>query len=81
MLDRNTQKPAIVASVNGGVEIEEVAKSDPDSIIVHPICPSAGLTDADLNTVVGKLQLTHIAKDAKEQIKNLYNMFNKLDAT
>lgn len=34
ILDRNTQKPAIVASVNGGVEIEEVAKTDPDSIIV-----------------------------------------------
>lgn len=81
VLDRNSQKPAIVASVNGGVEIEEVAKTDPQSIIVHPICPAAGLTEADLNTVVSKLQLTHIANDAKEQIKNLYNMFNKLDAT
>lgn len=67
--------------MNGGVEIEEVAKSDPASIIVHPICPSAGLTDADLNTVISKLQLTHIAEDAKTQIRNLYTMFNKLDAT
>ena len=41
--------------MNGGVEIEEVAKSDPNSIIVHPICPAAGLTDADLNTVISKL--------------------------
>ena len=37
ILDRNTQKPAIVASRNGGVEIEEVAKTDPESIIVQPI--------------------------------------------
>jgi len=34
IFDRNTQKPAIVASKNGGVEIEEVAKTDPESIIV-----------------------------------------------
>ncbi|KAL4439632.1 hypothetical protein ABPG74_004034 [Tetrahymena malaccensis] len=81
ILDRNSQKPAIVASVNGGVDIEEVAKTHPESIIVQPICPSAGLTDADLNTVVSKLQLSHIAEDAKTQIRNLYQMFNKLDAT
>jgi succinyl-CoA synthetase beta subunit len=34
ILDRNSQRPAIVASINGGVEIEEVAHSDPKSIIV-----------------------------------------------
>lgn len=81
VLDRNSQRPAIVASVNGGVEIEEVAKTHPESIIVHPICPGSGLTDADLNYVIGKLKLTHIAEDAKTQIRNLYTMFNKLDAT
>lgn len=39
------------------------------------------MTDNDLNTVITKLNLTHIAEDAKTQIKNLYTMFNKLDAT
>lgn len=45
ILDRNSQKPAIVASINGGVEIEEVAKNDPKSIIVEPIDLALGLTD------------------------------------
>jgi len=48
-LDRNTQGPAIVASVNGGVEIEEVAKNDPNSIIVMPIDVKKGLVDSDLD--------------------------------
>lgn len=29
ILDRNSQSPAIVASIEGGVEIEEVAKRNP----------------------------------------------------
>lgn len=45
ILDRNTHGPALVASVNGGMEIEEVAKTDPKSIIVEPIDIAIGLTD------------------------------------
>lgn len=57
ILDRNSQKPAIVASINGGVEIEEVAKNDPKSIIVEPIDLALGLTDEIANRVVDSLQL------------------------
>jgi len=46
ILDRNSQKPALVASINGGMEIEEVAKKDPQSIIVSTIEPETGLTEA-----------------------------------
>jgi succinyl-CoA synthetase beta subunit len=52
ILDRNTQGPAIVASINGGVEIEEVAKTHPESIIVVPIDIKKGLVDADLDKLI-----------------------------
>lgn len=57
ILDRNTQGPALVASINGGMEIEEVAKTDPQSIIVEPINIATGLTDEIMGRVVKKLQL------------------------
>jgi succinyl-CoA synthetase beta subunit len=57
ILDRNSQGPALVASVNGGMEIEEVAKKDPKSILVEPIDVAKGLTPEILNRVVKNLQL------------------------
>lgn len=46
-----------MASVNGGVEIEEVAKTDPASIIVEPINIDEGLTDVVGNKIVDALKL------------------------
>lgn len=63
------------------MDIEEVAKTHPESIFVVPICPEVGLTEDNLNEVVSKLNLTEVAADAKNQIKNIYKMFNALDAT
>lgn len=42
ILDRKSQRPAIIASKFGGVEIEEV---DPKHILVETIEPREGLTD------------------------------------
>ncbi|CAK92611.1 unnamed protein product (macronuclear) [Paramecium tetraurelia] len=81
ILDRNSQKPAIVASINGGMEIEEVAKTDPNSIIVLPIDVNTGLTDQIANKVIDTLQLQAVRQQAIEQLKNLYKMFITLDAT
>lgn len=46
VLDRTSQKPAIIASTEGGVEIEEVAKNNPSAIIVEPFDPISGPSDA-----------------------------------
>src|SRR5439155_7863279 len=43
LLDRATAAPVIVASVEGGVEIEAVAMKSPEEIIREPIDPLAGL--------------------------------------
>lgn len=44
ILDRNSQGPAIVASTEGGVEIEEVAKKNPSAVKVYPIDIKKGIT-------------------------------------
>lgn len=76
ILDRKSQRPAIIASKFGGVEIEEV---DPKDIIVETIEPKVGVTDAQLDKIVKELELTMVADQAKEQLRNLYKMFNELD--
>ena len=82
ILDRNTQGPALVASKNGGVEIEEVAKTDPDSIIVVPIDIQEGLTNNQALDLAKKLEIQPSQyQDAVQQMQNLYKMFLSLDAT
>jgi Succinyl-CoA synthetase, beta subunit len=81
-LDRNYQKPAIVASTEGGVEIEEVAKTNPDAIFVHPIDINQGLLKEDAIKIAKKLKFNdNQLEDAAEQLLNLYKMFTSLDAT
>ncbi|MEO6970266.1 MAG: ATP-grasp domain-containing protein, partial [Chthoniobacterales bacterium] len=43
LLDRATAAPLIVASTEGGVEIETVAEKSPEKIIREPVDPLAGL--------------------------------------
>lgn len=45
MLDRLTKRPMIIFSANGGMEIEQTAKEDPDKIIKLTIDPFVGVKD------------------------------------
>lgn len=45
MLDRMTKRPIIIFSANGGVEIEQTAKDDPDKIVKLAIDPFVGVKD------------------------------------
>ena len=79
-MDRNSQRPAIVASIEGGVEIEEVAKHHPEKVKVYPLEVDQGVTDEILNALEKDLNLSGV-KGYREQVRNLYNLFNKCDAT
>ena len=57
ILDRNSQRPAIVASIEGGMEIEEVAKRNPDAVKLYPIELDTGITDSILNRLEKDLKL------------------------
>lgn len=81
--DRSTQGVVLVASAQGGMNIEEVAAKDPTAIITMPIDFEKGLNREDALAVAQKLGF----KDADTQGKaadifiNLYRIFKDKDAT
>ncbi|RKX32204.1 MAG: ADP-forming succinate--CoA ligase subunit beta [Verrucomicrobia bacterium] len=82
LLDRATSRPVIVASTEGGVEIEEVAKKTPDKITKVYIDPAIGLADFQIRQILFKLGLNkQEGKNAASLIRNLYRMFWETDAS
>src|ERR1700738_3738641 len=55
VVDRATQQVALIASSEGGMEIEEGAASTPDKIYKVAIDPNAGLTDVQADDVARKI--------------------------
>ncbi|KAJ3750065.1 succinyl-CoA synthetase beta chain SSC-beta [Lentinula detonsa] len=80
--DRVTQGVVLVASAQGGMNIEEVAAKDPSAIITTPINFETGLTKPEALDVAGKLGFKDSAADeAAEIFINLYRIFKDKDAT
>ncbi len=81
LLDRASSRPVIVASTEGGVEIEKVAHDTPEKITKVVIDPGYGIADFQLRQLISALQLSgNEAKNAARLIKNLYTMFWDTDA-
>jgi succinyl-CoA synthetase beta subunit len=81
LLDRNTSKPVIVASTEGGVEIEKVAHDTPEKIIRVLVDPAYGLADFQVRELISKLGFAGAeAKNAAKLIRNLYTAFWETDA-
>ncbi|KAL4812610.1 hypothetical protein BDW67DRAFT_169826 [Aspergillus spinulosporus] len=82
LMDRQTQGPVIVASSQGGMDIETVAKENPDAIITTPIDINVGVTDAIATKIANELGFSEqCVDDAKKTIQNLYKAFMETDAT
>ncbi|OIP85071.1 MAG: succinate--CoA ligase subunit beta [Porphyromonadaceae bacterium CG2_30_38_12] len=81
-IDRNTKSVLFMASAEGGVEIEEVAKVNPDAIHKIPIDPDLGMTDFMARKIAFKL-FSDIAqvKQAADIFKKLYRIFMDTDAS
>jgi succinyl-CoA synthetase beta subunit len=81
LLDRATSKPVIVASTEGGVDIETVAHDTPEKIFKVLIDPAYGLADFQVRELIFKLGLNAAeAKNAAKLIRNLYTFFWETDA-
>jgi succinyl-CoA synthetase beta subunit len=81
LLDRNTSKPVIVASTEGGVEIEKVAHDTPEKLIRVLVDPAYGLADFQVRELITKLGFAGAeAKNATKLIRNLYTAFWETDA-
>ncbi|MEY4940314.1 MAG: succinyl-CoA synthetase subunit beta [Verrucomicrobiota bacterium] len=81
LLDRATSKPVIVASTEGGVEIEKVAHDTPEKLHKIFVDPAYGLAEFQVRELVFKLRFNPVeAKNAAKLIRNLYRMYWETDA-
>jgi succinyl-CoA synthetase beta subunit len=81
LLDRASSKPVIVASTEGGMDIETVAHDTPEKLFKILIDPAYGIADFQVRDLTAKLGLAGAeAKNAAKLIRNLYTMFWETDA-
>ncbi len=81
-VDRANQKPVIIASAEGGVEIEEVAKTNPDAIIRLHVDPDMGLMDYQARNLAFDLGLRRaFINQFVKIVKGLYQAFINTDAS
>jgi succinyl-CoA synthetase beta subunit len=81
LLDRATSRPVIVASTEGGMDIETVAHDTPEKLFKVLIDPAYGIADFQVRDLIAKLGLAGAeAKNAAKLIRNLYTMFWETDA-
>ncbi|RNF31261.1 succinyl-CoA synthetase subunit beta [Massilia aurea] len=80
--DRVTQKVVLMASSEGGMDIEEVAHSNPEKIHNVVIDPAVGLTDADADAVAAKIGVpAGSIADARANLQGLYKAYWDTDAS
>ena len=82
VLDREKELPVIMASTEGGVEIEEVAHKTPEKILKVHVDPITGLGDWQAREIAFGLGLEgHQIKNCIKFMKQLYKLFVDLDCS
>ena len=82
LLDRSNRKYLCIASIAGGVEIEEVAKTDPDAVKQIPIDAGTGVDEAKAREIVDTAGFPAVLTDqAVDLVQKLWNVFVQEDAT
>jgi len=82
LLDRANRRYLCIASVEGGVEIEEVAKTNPDAVKQIPIDPGTGVDEAKAREIVAESKFpAAVADQAVTMVQALWKVFVEEDAT
>lgn len=82
VLDRTSQRIMIVASSEGGMEIEEISAERPDSIVRATIDPAVGLLDYQAREIAFALGLgAALVQQFAKTLKACHQAFTDLDAT
>jgi len=82
LMDRAHQGPVVVASTQGGMDIEEVAEKNPGAIVTVPVDITQGLTEAAATSLAVRLGFEgHLRELASKQFRALYALFVGTDAT
>jgi succinyl-CoA synthetase beta subunit len=81
ILDRAAKSVTVVASAEGGVEIEETARVNPDAILRLPLDPLLGLQDHNVRRVSFILGMpAELRKTFASVLRGLYDAFVQADA-
>ena len=82
VVDRTTQRVCLMASSEGGMDIEHVAAHTPEKIHKVFIDPAKGLTDAEADDVARKIGVPEgSVAQARSMLQGLYRAFDETDAS
>jgi len=82
VFDRGTQKVVLMASSEGGMDIEEVAAKTPEKIHKVFIDPAQGLSDVDADEIAAAIGIPDRARaQGRALFKALYKCFDATDAS
>jgi len=82
VVDRGTQRVCLIASSEGGMDIEEVAAKTPEKILRVFVDPMQGLTDAQADDVARKIGIPEASiAQARAMLTGLYRCFDATDAS
>ena len=78
MLDPRSKGPLLIASAEGGMDIEAVAAKTPEKVLKMPINIFEGMTDEVADKIIRFLGMN---SSAKKEIQNIFNFAKEKDAT
>jgi succinyl-CoA synthetase beta subunit len=82
LVDRSNRAYLCIASVEGGVEIEEVAATDPGAIARVSIDPGIGVDEAKAREIVAEARFpAEVSEAAVSMVQALWTVFREEDAT
>ena len=82
VVDRNSERIAVMASAAGGMDIEEVAHKTPEKILTFTLHPAAGLEDYQARKLGFGLGLTAEQQgELRDILRKLCKLFRECDAS
>jgi succinyl-CoA synthetase beta subunit len=82
LLDRTISRPVLMASTEGGMDIEEVAAKTPEKIIKEPIDPASGMMPYQARKVAAALGLKgDLLNQAAKLLQGIYRTWWECDAS
>jgi len=82
VLNRSTQRVMIVASSEGGMEIEEISAKKPESIVRSTVEPAVGLQEFQAREIAFALNIpAGLIQQMVRTLQGCYRAFTELDAT
>ncbi|EEB12253.1 succinate-CoA ligase, beta subunit, putative [Pediculus humanus corporis] len=80
MMERSFAGPVIIASSEGGVNIEDVAAENPNAIIYEPVDIKKGLTEEQAKKITSAVGLDEEMSTTVDMLMKLYNLAMEKDA-